>query len=62
MQKSLVLRRNINAGEEISAEDLTCKRPATGLSPIWFDEVVGRKAAKNLEADSVLTLSSIEWE
>ncbi len=42
MQKSLVSRRTIKAGKIITPEDLTCKRPGTGLSPSWHDQVVGK--------------------
>jgi N,N'-diacetyllegionaminate synthase len=61
MQKSLVARRAIAAGETIRAEDLTCKRPGHGLPPKWFDRVVGLKAAHALAADQIISLSSIDW-
>ncbi len=62
LQKSLVARYPIGAGEIISAEKLTCKRPATGLPPSWFDRVVGKRAVVDIGKDEILTLSSIEWE
>ncbi len=61
MQKSLVVRRDIPQGAVISADDLTCKRPATGLPPRDFDRVVGRKAAKALASGHILTLADVEW-
>lgn len=61
MQKSLVARRAIRSGQVITAEDLACKRPGDGLSPAWFDRVVGKRAAANLSKDEVLSLSSVEW-
>lgn len=61
MQKSLVARRTIQAGETISAEDLTCKRPGTGLPPSFFDRVVGRRAARSIAADEMIALSAIDW-
>jgi N,N'-diacetyllegionaminate synthase len=62
MQKSLVTRRRIEAGELVAAGDVTAKRPGTGLPPSWFDRVVGLRAARNLEADEVLQLDSILWD
>jgi len=62
MQKSLVIRRDLCKGDIISAEDLTCKRPGTGLPPSWFDRVIGKRVVSNLSSNSILTLSSINWD
>jgi N-acetylneuraminate synthase len=62
MQKSLVATRNISAGEIIGKQDLTCKRPGTGLEPVYFDKVVGKHAAKTINRDDVLTLDAITWD
>jgi N,N'-diacetyllegionaminate synthase len=61
MQKSLVARRNIHAGDRITLDDLTCKRPGEGLAPLWFDRVIGRRAAVDIPVDSILTLASVDW-
>jgi sialic acid synthase SpsE len=61
MRKSLVARRAIAAGHVIAAEDLTCKRPGTGLPPLWFDRVIGRRAARDIAADEQVELGSIAW-
>lgn len=61
MQKSLVARRDIPQGALITAADLTCKRPATGLPPRDFDRVTGRRAARALRAGQILTLGDVEW-
>jgi N,N'-diacetyllegionaminate synthase len=62
MQKSLVARRRISAGDIISPDDLTCKRPGYGMPPSWFDRIVGKKAAVDIPQDGVLTIISIGWE
>lgn len=62
MQKSLVARRPILAGARIRAEDVAIKRPASGLAPARLTDVVGRRAARDIGADEVLTLGSIVWE
>ena len=41
----------------ISSDKLTCKRPAFGISPIHWDEVIGKVAKCRLKKDSIL-----EWE
>lgn len=56
-RRSLVLTRNMKAGEIIKKEDLMPKRPGTGLSPEYADVVVGRKVTMDLEEDTILT-----WE
>lgn len=61
MQKSLVAKRNIRAGQTISSDDLTCKRPGHGLFPSWFDRVIGRRALVDIPRDQILTLSSLDW-
>ena len=61
MQKSLVTTADIPEGAVITAADLSCKRPATGLPPRDFDRVVGRKASKALPSGHILTLADVEW-
>lgn len=61
MQKSLVARRSIRAGDTITLDDLACKRPGSGLSASWFDRVVGKRAAVDIPKDRILTLSSVDW-
>ncbi|QCG93038.1 N-acetylneuraminate synthase (plasmid) [Azospirillum sp. TSA2s] len=61
MQKSLVAVRDIPAGERISADVLSAKRPATGLAPSWLDRVSGRRARLPISADMPLTLDMIDW-
>lgn len=54
MRRSLVSTRDINAGEIIRESDLYAKRPGTGIAPNRINEVVGRKAAKDITADTVI--------
>lgn len=49
-RKSLVAGRAISKGETIKAEDLQVLRAGGGLSPLYFWEVVGRKAPRNFNA------------
>lgn len=54
-RRSLVLTRDIKAGEIIAKEDIMAKRPGIGISPVYTDIVVGRKAIKDLKEDTILT-------
>lgn len=55
-RKSLVAIRPICAGEVFSSENMGAKRPGTGLSPMRWDEVVGRPATKDFAVDEMITL------
>ena len=55
-RKSLVAIRPIRAGETLSAENIAAKRPGTGLSPMRWDEVIGRTAIKDFAVDELITL------
>ena len=53
-RKSLVASRPIRAGEPFSAENLTTKRPGTGVSPMRWDEVIGRPAPRAFATDELI--------
>jgi N,N'-diacetyllegionaminate synthase len=55
-RKSLVAARAIRAGEAFTEANLTAKRPGTGLSPMRWDEVLGRKAPRDFAADELIGL------
>lgn len=55
-RKSLVAIRPICAGEIFSAVNIGAKRPGTGLSPMRWDEIVGRTATKNFAVDELIEL------
>ncbi len=53
-RKSIVAAKNILAGEIFSSENLTVKRPGTGISPMLWDEIIGKKAIKNYKKDELI--------
>lgn len=55
-RKSLVANRAIKAGEVFTAENLTSKRPGTGISPMRWDKVIGRVAGRDYSADELIEL------
>ena len=59
MRRSLVARRAITKGEVLTSGMLTCKRPATGLSPSLLDEIVGRTAACDIASDTQISLNML---
>lgn len=54
-RRSLVLTRDMKAGEKITEEDVMAKRPGTGISPKYTDIVLGRCVNQDLKEDTVLT-------
>ena len=59
MRRSIVSARDIPQGTRLTEADLTAKRPATGISPTQWDDIVGRKARGDISADTVLTWDMI---
>jgi len=56
-RKSIVAAVPIKRGELLSDKNLTVKRPATGLSPMQWDEAIGRPAVKDFEMDEAIVLT-----
>ena len=56
VHKSLVAATAIRAGECFTEANLTVKRPGTGISPMRWDEVIGRLAVRNFEVDELIEL------
>lgn len=54
-RRSLVLTRDMRAGEVIREIDVMAKRPGTGISPKYMDVVIGKQIKIDLGEDSVLT-------
>ena len=55
-RKSIVANRNITKGEVFSEENLTCKRPGNGISPMKWFEVIGKTAGRDFSEDELIEL------
>lgn len=55
-RKSIVAARDIKKGELLTEENLTVKRPGTGISPMRWEEVVGTKAIRDFVEDELIKL------
>lgn len=58
-RKSIHISRDIKAGELLTAGDLITLRPGTGISPMEWDNVIGKKAAVDLPKGHLLKWSDI---
>jgi len=55
-RKSIVAAKAIAEGEVFTEEKLTVKRPGIGISPMRWDELIGRKSKKGYEIDESIAL------
>lgn len=55
-RKSIVARTDIKAGDVFTEENLTTKRPGSGLSPMLWNSVIGTKAKRDFTEDELIEL------
>ena len=55
-RKSIVAATKIAQGEVFTPKNLTIKRPGTGISPMRWDEVIGKKAKQDFQEDDLIEL------
>lgn len=53
-RKSIVAKKTIKIGEKFTTDNLTTKRPGTGISPMKWYEVLGTVASKNYQEDDLI--------
>jgi len=58
-RRSIVINKNLKAGDIIKESDVELKRPGTGLAPDQINFVVGKKINKDFEADHLLSKDDI---
>ena len=58
-RKSLVLQQTVKAGERLTADKVAIKRPGFGIEPRFYEQVLGRTACRDLDADELLDWSDL---
>lgn len=53
-RKSLVAKRTIQKGEKFSEQNLTTKRPGSGISAMRYEEYLGKRALKTYKKDELI--------
>lgn len=53
-RKSIVAKRLIRKGEAFSEDNLTTKRPGSGISPMRWNEIVGKTAVRDFTEDELI--------
>ena len=56
-RRSIVVTKNLKSGHILTADDLTSKRPGTGISPDIIEQLIGRKLTVDIEEDML-----IKWD
>ncbi len=56
VRKSIVAARAIKKGEALNSENIAAKRPGSGISPMKWDEVLGKKAKRDFKADEPIRI------
>jgi len=55
-RKSIVATKKISKGEIFTEDNLGVKRPGTGISPMKWDEVIGKVSKKDFSEDELITI------
>lgn len=55
-RKSIVAKSQIKAGEKFTSENLTAKRPGSGISPMRWYEVLGKTAKRDFAPDELVEI------
>lgn len=56
VKKSIVANLSIKKGDIFSEKNLSCKRPALGLSPYYWKKVLGKRAKKDYKIDDFIII------
>lgn len=61
-RKSIVARRSIRKGDVFTEDNVTCKRPGNGISPMdWYD-LLGKRAEKDFSEDELIQADGFSWQ
>ena len=60
MRRSIVAKKNIRSGEMLTLDNITLKRPATGLPGKFIKLVLNRRAVKEIDVDTMIDIGMIE--
>ena len=55
-RKSIVAKKFIKEGDIFCENNITTKRPGNGLSPMIWDELIGKEASRNYDEDEFIEL------
>lgn len=56
VRKSIIAGKAIKKGELLTEDNMTTKRPGTGINPMRWNEVLGTKAVRDFEEDELIEI------
>ncbi|MFQ5456526.1 MAG: N-acetylneuraminate synthase [Nitrospirota bacterium] len=59
VRKSIVASRYIRKGDIFTEENITVKRPETGISPMKWDEIIGKRAIRDFKEDEMIKVNEV---
>lgn len=59
-RRSVVARRDIRAGDMVAEADIDFRRPGTGIPPTQSGLIVGRVAARDIQADTLIRFEDLQ--
>lgn len=59
-RQSIIARHDLAAGTRLTQQDLTFKRPGTGLEPWRLPDILNHRLARDIQADTPLTAADVE--
>ena len=59
-RRSLVLKKDMEKNSTIKKNNIICKRPGIGISPIYLEDVLGKKVKKKLKEDHILKWTDLK--
>lgn len=60
LRKSVVFSRPLPSGHIISEEDITTKCPGTGISPLYWDDIIGSQLVKSVSRDQLFNWDLVD--
>ena len=55
-RRSIIADKDIKMGEVFSEDNIITKRPGTGISPMRWYEIIGKKAVRDFKKDEIIEL------
>lgn len=57
--RSIVASKDIKSGQNLTKNNITTKRPGSGISPIHWDNICGRVAKKDISKNHIITYEDL---
>ena len=61
-RKSIIAARDIKKGERFTEENLTCKRPGNGISPMCWPQLLGKTAERDFAEDELIEAAGFDFQ